>query len=130
MAHVTFPVRSGWLSFAGMLGILLGALNVVEGLVALIYREYFVIHGGRVLIFNFTAWGWILLVLGLILVATGVGILTGQIWARMAGIGLAFLACIGHFLVIGAYPLWSIIAIVIGVLVIYGLITAPGDATG
>ena len=121
--------RSGWLDFAAVLSTLVGVYNLIEGLTALMRAEYFLVTSDQILILNFTAWGWIMLVLGLAQVAVGVGIATGRTWARMAGIALAFLIAIGHLAFLSAYPVWSIVSIALCVLVIYGLIVAPRNAT-
>jgi hypothetical protein len=126
--RATLPVRSDWLSFAGLLAILIGVFNVFEGIVAFAKEEFFVTPAGRLLIFDYNTWGWLLLILGIVQIVTGLGILSGQMWARVVGVALAFLSCIMHFLFIAAYPVWSIIAIAIGVLVIYALISPPKNA--
>ncbi|GII56466.1 membrane protein [Planotetraspora thailandica] len=121
--------RSGWLDFAAVLSMLVGVYNVIEGLTALLRAEYFLVTTDQILVFNFTAWGWIMLILGLVQLAVGVGIATGKTWGRMAGIALAFLIAIGHLAFLSAYPVWSIVSIALCVLVIYGLIVAPRNAT-
>ncbi|MBO3746817.1 hypothetical protein J5X84_12130 [Streptosporangiaceae bacterium NEAU-GS5] len=123
------PIRSDWLSFAGLLSILLGAFNVFEGIVAFAKKSYFLTATGQLLIFNFTTWGWILLIVGIIQIVVGAGILKGMLWARIAGVVLAFLACILHFLFIAAYPFWSIVAIAVSILVMYALISPPKNAS-
>ncbi|GAA4595818.1 membrane protein [Planotetraspora phitsanulokensis] len=122
--------RSGWLDFAAVLTVLVGVYNVIEGLTALIRPEYFLVTTEKILVFDFTAWGWIILLLGLVQVAVGLGIAVGQMWARAAGIALAFLIAIVHLAFLSAYPVWSIVSIALCVLVIYGLIVAPRNATG
>lgn len=121
---------SGWLSFAGLLGVMVGVLNALEGFVALFKEDYFVTPAGRLLVFDYTAWGWFWLVVGLIQLAVGFGILAGKSWARFSGILLASLALIGQFPFLSAFPVWSVITIALCVMVIYGLIVAPKDATG
>ncbi|GII31075.1 DUF7144 family membrane protein [Planotetraspora mira] len=121
--------RSGWLDFASVLTLLVGVYNVIEGLTALIRPEYFLVTTEKILVFNFTAWGWIMLLLGLVQIAVGLGIAVGRPWARMAGIALAFLIAIVHLAFLSAYPVWSIVSIAMCVLVIYGLIVAPRNAT-
>ncbi|GAA4563179.1 DUF7144 family membrane protein [Planotetraspora kaengkrachanensis] len=122
--------RSGWLDFAAVLTVLVGVYNVIEGLTALVRPEYFLVTTEKILVFDFTAWGWIILLLGLVQVAVGLGIAVGRMWARAAGIALAFLIAIVHLAFLSAYPMWSIVSIALCVLVIYGLIVAPRNATG
>jgi hypothetical protein len=62
-------------------------------------------------------------------IVVGLGIAIGRTWARIAGIALAFLLAIGHLAFLSAYPVWSILSIAMCVLVIYGLIVAPRNAT-
>ncbi|MFI6503369.1 hypothetical protein [Nonomuraea typhae] len=113
-----------------MLGVVLGVFNAIEGLIALFREDYFVTPGGRLLVFDYNTWGWIWLVLGVLQLAAGAGILAGQTWARIVGIILAGLAMIGQFAFVAAYPIWSVIGIALSVVIIYGLIAAPRNATG
>lgn len=126
----TYPRQSGWLGFAGVLGLMLGVFNVIEGFVALFRTDYFVTPGGRLLIFDYTTWGWIWIAIGIIQVVTAIGILSGQTWARVLGVIMAGLAMIGQFAFAAAYPIWAVINIAICLVVIYGLIAAPKHATG
>jgi hypothetical protein len=133
MAGVTSrktPVTSGWLAFAGILGVTVGAFNVIDGLAALLNKRYFLVADDRLLIFNFTAWGWLLLILGILQIAAGVGILAGQHWAREVGIVLAFLAALFQMVFLAAFPVWSVLVIALCVVVIYALTTPPSDAVG
>lgn len=126
----SFPGRSGWLGFAGMLGIVLGIFNVIEGFIALFKETYYVTPGGRLLVFDYTTWGWIWLIIGVIQVGVGIGILAGKMWARWTGVGLAALAMLGQFAFMAAYPIWALLCIALSVLIMYGLISAPKGATG
>ncbi len=76
------PSTTGWLSFAGIVAIVVGVFNVIDGLVALFRNDYYLVTSQDILVFDFTAWGWIWLILGLAAIAIGVGIFAGQTWAR------------------------------------------------
>jgi hypothetical protein len=103
---------------AGVLIMLAGFFNVIDGAVAIYNSHYFSSH----LVFgDLESWGWAMLILGIIAFLTGVAILAGQAWAGYLGIVLAMLNAIAQLLNLPAYPLWSIIIIAIDVLVIYGL---------
>lgn len=116
---------SGWLMFAGILIFTIGIFNGIDGLVGLFKDDYYVVVDDDLLVFNYTAWGWIWLILGIVQVITGMGVLAGMIWARALGVGLAILAAIGHLAFLAAYPVWSILVIAMCVLVVYAL-TVPG----
>ncbi|RAY14657.1 hypothetical protein DPM19_12925 [Actinomadura craniellae] len=120
------PTTSGWLSFAAIIFLLIGIYNVINGLVGIFKKAYYVVTGNEVLIFNFTAWGWTWLIVGIIQLVIAWGLFTGQTWARMAAIVLAALVAIGHLLFLAAFPLWSIVTIALCVLVIYAL-TVPSN---
>ncbi|WP_207934651.1 hypothetical protein [Actinomadura sp. KC06] len=121
---------SGWLTFAGTLALVVGAFNVIDGLVALFKDDYYLVGQNQILVFDYTAWGWIWLVMGIIQIGIGAGIMAGKMWARAAGVVLAVLAAIGHLAFLQAFPLWSVLTIALCVLLIYALCAPPAGATG
>ncbi|WP_412515493.1 hypothetical protein K8Z49_26250 [Actinomadura madurae] len=121
---------SGWLTFAGTLAFVVGAFNVIDGLVALFNDDYYLVGDNRILVFDYTAWGWFWLVLGIIQMAVGAAILSGKMWARATGVFFAVLAAIGHLAFLQAFPLWSVLTIALCVLLIYALTAPPAGAKG
>jgi hypothetical protein len=112
----------GFVVFAGIMLMMLGSLHVIEGFVALVKDEYYLVgSSGLVLSMDFTAWGWTHLIIGILAVGAGVGVLAGQTWARVFGIAIAVLSALANVLFVSAYPIWSIIVIALDVLVIYAL---------
>ena len=112
----------GWIAFAGLMMILLGAFHALQGLVALVREEYFLTaESGLVLAVDFTVWGWVHLVAGSVVVVAGVGVMRGQVWARVAGTILAMLSALVNVGFMAAYPVWSVMMITIDVLVILAL---------
>jgi|SRR4051794_8381466 hypothetical protein len=112
----------GFVVFAGIMLMMLGSLHVIEGFVALVKDEYYLVgSSGLVLSMDFTAWGWTHLIIGILAVGAGVGVLAGQTWARVFGIAIAVLSVLANVLFVSAYPIWSIIVIALDVLVIYAL---------
>ncbi|MFG2085506.1 hypothetical protein [Spirillospora sp. NPDC048824] len=135
MAHGSASTRqrqgtSGWLTFAGTLALVVGAFNVIAGLVALFNDDYYLVGENQILVFDFTAWGWIWLMLGIVQIAVGAGVVAGQMWARAAGVLLAVLAAIGHLAFLQAFPMWSVLTIALCVLLIYALTAPPAGARG
>ncbi|MGI8311595.1 DUF7144 family membrane protein [Saccharopolyspora hattusasensis] len=120
---------SGWMAFAGSLIAMVGVFNIIGGITALFRPTYYLVGTAQLLVFDFNAWGWFWLALGVVQVAAGVGCLYGQMWARMTGIGLAALSAIAHLAFLAAFPLWSLLVIALSVLVIYGLMVPPRGAT-
>jgi len=119
---------SGWLTFAGTLALVVGAFNVIDGLVGLFNDDYYLVTDNKIMVFDYTAWGWFWLVLGVIQLAVGAGILAGMMWARVAGVVFAVLAALGHIAFLRAFPLWSILVIALCVLLIYALTAPPAGA--
>jgi hypothetical protein len=118
----------GWILFAGVLMVIIGAMNVLQGLAALFRdKAYWVTLGGSVVTFDVTAWGWISLIFGILLIIVGVLLTRGSTFARVAGIVLVGLNLIGQFGWTTLYPFWGLIVIAIDVMVIYALVVHGGE---
>jgi hypothetical protein len=114
---------AGWIGFAGILMLIVGSIDFFQGLIALFEDEYFVVTASGFLAVDLTAWGWIMLIWGALLVLAGLGLLGGQGWARWFAIvvvSLNFIAQLG-FLGNSQYPLWSLTVIALNVIVLYAL---------
>lgn len=112
----------GWVLFAGIIMFTVGSINIIEGIVALVNDDYYLVDANRMIVdVDYTAWGWMLLTFGLLLVFAGYGVMVGQTWARVTGIILAVVNAVLNLLFVRAYPVWSIIVITLDVLVIYAL---------
>jgi hypothetical protein len=113
---------SGWRTFAGVAFYLVGGFNIVGGLAALFKDEVFVVGDDGLLVADYTAWGWFLLIVGLLQLATGIGIFKGRGWGRLLGVILAALSAMLHIAFLVAFPAFGLATIALAVLVIYGLI--------
>ena len=113
---------SGWRTFAGVAFYLVGGFNIVGGLAALFKDEVFVVGNDGLLVADYTAWGWFLLIVGLLQLAVGIGIFKGAGWGRLLGVILAALSAMLHIAFLVAFPAFGLITIGLAVLVIYGLI--------
>lgn len=112
----------GMVVFAGTMLLLLGGFQIFQGLVALIRDDFYAVtRTGLLLELDFTAWGWIHLIIGVIAMITGVGVLAGQMWARVVGIVIAGIGALANLAFLSAYPVWSTIMIALDVLAIYAL---------
>ncbi|WP_341683529.1 hypothetical protein REK76_14950 [Nocardia farcinica] len=115
-AGVTSIAAAALLITSGIVGLLQGIAGVSED-------ELFVVGPQYTYEFDLTTWGWIHIVLGVLLIVTGLAVITGATWARVTAIGLACLSIIGNFLWLPYYPLWSIIVIALDAVVIWALAT-------
>src|SRR5690348_1719207 len=104
---------TGWVGmviFAGVMLVMLGGFQAMEGIVAIIRDEYYLVtRNGLVLDLDYTAWGWTHLILGLIAVGAGIGIFAGQTWARVLGIVIAVISALANMAFLAAYPIWATI---------------------
>ncbi|MFI6143909.1 hypothetical protein [Streptomyces sp. NPDC051109] len=114
---------AGGTTFAGVLMIVSGIFGIIEGIVALAKDEVSQRVGDYTFKFDLTTWGWIHLIVGILVLLAGAAILKGMEAGRIAGIALACLYVIAQFMWLPYQPLWSIIAIGIGVFVIWALCT-------
>ncbi|MEU7065712.1 hypothetical protein [Streptomyces sp. NPDC046161] len=111
--------------FAGVLLLVDGILGIIKGIAGLAKDDVYARLGDYVFKFNLTAWGWIHLILGIILVVVGAGLLKRVLWARVAGVVLAGLGIVLDFMWMPYTPVWAIISIAIGVFVIWALCNTP-----
>jgi hypothetical protein len=113
---------TGWVVFASFMMFLLGAFQAIQGLVALFDDGFYIVSDrGLVVDLNYNVWGTIHLILGILLLLSGAGVLTGNLAARTVGVILAGLSALANLVFIEAYPIWSVIIITVDVLVIYAL---------
>jgi hypothetical protein len=115
----------GWAAFAATMVLVVGVFNVIYGLAAIIEDDYFV--ADELLFGTLSLWGWIHLIIGVLQVITATLIYAGNDFGAVLGIMFAGFNAIAALLAIGAYPLWSVIIIVVDGLIIYAL-TVYGDA--
>jgi hypothetical protein len=111
----------GFAVFAGVIMIMAGAFHAFAGLAALFENEFYAATPNYVFQFDVTAWGWIHLLLGLLVLFAGYAVLSGQTWARVVGMILAGLSALANFMFIPYYPFWSLLIIALDVFVIWAL---------
>ena len=120
----------GWIVFAGLLLTIIGAFQAIEGLVALFQNDYYAVtRNGLVVHWNYTAWGWIMLVLAAANILAGIGVLRAQTWARIWAILVASLSVIANIGFTSAYPIWALMVIALDIVIIYALCVHWDEAT-
>jgi hypothetical protein len=119
---------AGWAVFAGVMLVIVGAFQAIDGLVALFRDQVYLVRpSGLVVNVDYTAWGWVHLILGLVLIAAGAAIFSGRVWGRTLGVVAALVSAVLNFAYMASYPVWSTLIIAIDVLVIYALIAHGGE---
>ncbi len=116
---------SGWTIggtvFAGVIMILVGCFHAIAGLVAIFDDQFFVVASNYTFKIDTTAWGWIHLLVGILVVFAGAYVFSGATWARIVGMTLAALSAIANFFFIPYYPFWAIVIIALDVWIIWAL---------
>jgi hypothetical protein len=117
--------RTGWIVFAGVYLLVAGLMNGVWGLAALTDNE--LLHGRALAWSNLTTWGWVSVVVAAVQLTAGGLVLARKVVGRALAIVIALSGLFVNFLSVGAYPLWSILALVANGLVLWA-VTVYGDA--
>jgi hypothetical protein len=115
----------GFTVFAATMMIMIGVFQAIAGLVALVNDQFYVVGDKWVFQFDTTTWGWIHLLLGILIGLAGVALFSGSVWARTVGVALALVSAIVAFAWLPWYPIWAILLITVDVIVIWAL-TAHG----
>jgi hypothetical protein len=115
----------GAIIFAASMMVLIGAFQALAGLVAIIDDDYYVVSRNYTFDLDTTAWGWIHLIIGVIVFLGGVALFGRRPWAGYLAIGLAMISAIANFFFIPYYPFWALLIIALDVFVIWGL-SRPG----
>ena len=120
---------SGWaaggITFAASLAILVGMFQILQGVVAVFNDEFFVVTRNYTFDLDVSAWGWIHLLIGLVMLAVGFGLYAGALWAVIGGLAIAMLSALSNFFFIPYYPIWALLLIALNLWIIWSL-TRPG----
>jgi hypothetical protein len=112
----------GWGAFAGVVLFLSGTFSFLYGLAAVLNDKVVTVGGsGGVIVWDFTAWGWVQMVVGVVMVTVSLGLFAVKGWARWAAVLIAMINAIVQVTVITAFPIWALIVIALDVTVIYQL---------
>ena len=122
---------AGWVVFGGVMLIMLGSFQIIEGLVALFDDGFYAVaSNGLVVNVDYNTWGWAHTIIGIVAIGAGLGLLAGNLAARIVGVGIAFLSALVNLAFISAYPIWSTIMITLDVIVIYAIIVHGRELKG
>lgn len=119
----------GWTIFASILLIMIGVFQAISGLVAIVNDTFYVVGQEWIFKFDISTWGWVHLLIGLVVALAGFFLFRGAMWARVVGIVVAAIAAIANFAWLPWYPLWSVIIITVSVFVIWALSVHGRDIT-
>jgi hypothetical protein len=112
---------AGFVLFAALMMIMAGCFQAFAGVVAIFENEFYVATRNYLLQLDATTWGWVHLVLGVIVALAGFAVMAGRTWGRVVGITLAMLSALANFAFIPYYPFWSLTVIAVDIFVIWAL---------
>ena len=113
----------GWISFAAVMMALVGGLYILAGMVTLFQSHYYEVNTAVLAVdTGWTVLGWTQVILGVLAVVAAVGLLRGQLWARLVAILLAGLTIVENFLEMAASPVWNLILIGLAFMAIFAII--------
>jgi hypothetical protein len=124
------PKWAGWITFAGVMLLLIGGFNLINGLAFVIDQEQpFLTPQGAVL-FDASTWGWFYLGIGLVQIAAGVGLFSRRFWAVLLAIVFVTLNALAQMAFLPAYPVGATVILVLDVVVLWALVVHGGDGAG
>jgi hypothetical protein len=112
----------GWIWFAGLILIMLGTFNVIQGFAAVFTDDVFIPTEAGAIVLDVTGWGWVHLIVGLLAILAGLGLFSGATWARVFAVIVVMINAVAQLASLNFHPVWSIIVITLDVLVIWALI--------
>ncbi len=112
---------TGGATFAAVLMILGGGFGILQGFALIAKDDYYVQPDNYFIDTSGTTWGWILLLVGIVVLAAGFGVMSGAFWARWLGIIFVSIQAFGNFLFIPVVPFWALILILVDLWVIHSL---------
>ena len=118
---------TGWIAFASVVMFIVGCVNIIQGLAALIKHTVYVLpNSGLLVSTSYTTWGWLLIIWGIVMATAAWGVVSGSEVARWFAVIVVAINLLGQFAWFPAYPLWSLIVIALDVAVLFAL-TAHWD---
>lgn len=113
---------TGWVGFAAFMMMLVGFMGIFEGLTAILKDNFYLVTNNYLINVDVTTWGWVHLILSLIIVLAAFAVLSGKVWGRAIGVLLALISAVVNMAWIPYYPWWSILIVTVNVVVIYALV--------
>jgi hypothetical protein len=112
---------AGWVLFAAMVMVVVGGWGIIEGLFALIDDTKVASMGGQIFMVDITTWGWMHIILGGLVLLTGLGLFAGSGAAQVAAIFIVSINAIGQVFTISVYPWWGITLLALDIFILWAL---------
>ena len=121
---------SGWIGFAALMMMIIGAIDFFEGLIAVIRKSYYAFSGNGLIVFDVTTWGWLAMIMGIVLFLVGLGLAGGAGWARWVAIIAIAASLLGQLGWLGnsSTPIWTLTVVALQIIVLYALTAKWSEA--
>ncbi len=113
---------TGWVGFAAIMLSLVGIFHVIAGFVALFQQDLYLIAPNSVWMFDYSAWGWIHIFAGLLALLASASLAQGNMYGRIMAVLVAMGSVVANMLFVPVYPIWSLMMVTVGILVIWAVI--------
>ena len=107
--------------FAAVIMMIVGVFHAFYGMTAILKDAFFADPPNQLLNINVSTWGWIHLIVGIVVFVAGYSLLSGAVWARTVGVILAAVSAVANFVAIPYYPVWAIVMLTLDIFVIWAL---------
>lgn len=118
----------GWVYFAGILLVVRAFFQAFLGIVSLMKPSFYVVNDSHLAVYNYTAWGWVHLIMAVIFLTAGFSLFHGGMWGRVVGVLVAALGLVANLVFLPAHPVWALAAIVIDALILFALVVHGDEA--
>jgi hypothetical protein len=116
---------AGGITFAATIAVLVGTFQIMQGLVAVFNDDFYVVTRNYTFDLDVSAWGWIHVIIGAVMLGVGFGLYARALWAVIGGLAVAMVSALANFFFIPYYPIWALLLIALDVWIIWSL-TRPG----
>ena len=117
----------GWVGFAAVMLALVGVFHIIEGFVALFKNDIYAVTANGVWLFDYTQWGWIHIFGGLLAFFAAASLAQGKMFGRIVAVLVAMVSVVANMAFVPVYPVWSLMMVTIGVLVIWAVMVHGGE---
>lgn len=112
---------TGWVVFASLMMIMVGFFQAIVGLTAILRDTFYVVSPNALITVDVTTWGWVHLLLSILVIFAGYAVMEGKVWGRTVGVLMALSSAVVNLAFIPYYPVWSTLVVVVNIIVIYAL---------
>ena len=117
----------GWIGFAAMMLALIGIFHMIAGFAALFKDDLYAVTAHGTWLFDYSQWGWIHILGGLLAFIGATSLAQGNMYGRVVAVLVAMASIVANMAFVPVYPVWSLMMVTVGVLVIWAVMVHGGE---